>query len=82
MNDDHLKTLAQVRPFLDGTQDVEFSLAKAAKAATPTSHQGQNQEQKPRGKSRGKRRDTHISSNVLQDSALVALLDMQGPVYT
>jgi len=42
MNDDHLKTLAQVRAFLDGTQDVEFSLAKAA---TPTSHQTA---QKPR----------------------------------
>ena len=26
MNDDHLKTLAQVRAFLDGTQAVEFSL--------------------------------------------------------
>ena len=26
MNDDHLKTLAQVRAFLDGTQTVEFSL--------------------------------------------------------
>jgi len=26
MNDDHLKTLAQVRAFLDGTLVVEFSL--------------------------------------------------------
>ena len=26
MNDDHLKTLEQVRAFLDGTQVVEFSL--------------------------------------------------------
>lgn len=26
MNDDHLKTLAQVRAFLDGTQTVKFSL--------------------------------------------------------
>jgi len=26
MNDDYLKTLAQVRAFLDGTQTVEFSL--------------------------------------------------------
>ncbi len=26
MNDNHIKTLAQVRPFLEGTQTVEFSL--------------------------------------------------------
>ncbi len=37
MNNDHLKTLAQVRAFLDGTQTVEFSLVKCL-AALISSH--------------------------------------------